>query len=74
MTGWEIFALAAIAFLVFGTSLALLVGEIAHARDAHQLDGFDDGATKRADRRDRLTAVDTEIERAATEFRQGGKW
>ena len=47
-----------------------------HLPDAHQLDGFDlhDGATMRADRRNRLTAVNTEIERAATEAREAGKW
>lgn len=74
MTPWEIFALAALAFVFVGFALAIVWGAVASARDAHQLDGFDDGATKRADRRDRLTAVDTELERAATEFRKKVQW
>ena len=60
---------AAIGLFLFAMFVGTLLG--AGARDT---DTLHDGATMRADRRNRLTAVNTEIERAATEAREAGKW
>lgn len=61
---------AFIAYMAFVFVVAAFVGSGA-CRDAHELHH---GATMRAAHRDKRLGIDAQIERAAREAREGGKW